>query len=105
MSIYTRSYLHFTPALEDVFICLSWSNKGVNINGQQLTNPRYADEIVIIARSLEALTTMLEEFDTELSKVGLRINLTKTKVNLNINTSGNRLLLVKKSKSKKLRKR
>ena len=51
----------FTAALEDIFKTLEWEAKGVNINGKQLNNLRFADDIVFLGESMDDLKTMLQE--------------------------------------------
>ncbi|CAH1642509.1 unnamed protein product [Spodoptera littoralis] len=53
----------FTNALEDVFKRLNWSGLGININGEYITHLRFADDVVIMAESLEDLNTMLSDLD------------------------------------------
>ena len=51
----------FTNALEDVFKLLEWDGLGININGEYITHLRFADDIVIMAESLEHLNAMLSD--------------------------------------------
>ncbi|KAG1650809.1 Receptor-type tyrosine-protein phosphatase S [Nymphon striatum] len=37
----------FTAFLENVFRCLNWTSKGIPINGDRLTNLRFADDVVL----------------------------------------------------------
>ncbi|CAH2240915.1 jg9651 [Pararge aegeria aegeria] len=41
----------FTAALEDVFKLLDWNGLGININGEYITQLRFADDVVIMADS------------------------------------------------------
>ncbi|KAA5553182.1 hypothetical protein F3G54_32575, partial [Pseudomonas aeruginosa] len=45
----------FTNALEDVFKTLDWNGRGININGEYISHLRFADDIVIMAVSLQDL--------------------------------------------------
>ena len=45
-----------------------------------MTNLRYADDVLLIARSLPQLRNMLVDVDTEASKVGLKLHPGKTKI-------------------------
>ena len=47
---------------------------------ERLTNTRYADDILLYAKSLEELERMLELLIIELDKVGLKLNSAKTKI-------------------------
>ncbi|XP_047533375.1 uncharacterized protein LOC125068313 [Vanessa atalanta] len=73
----------FTNALEDVFKTLDWTGYGVNVNGECISHLRFADDIVIIAESLEQLTEMLRSLSDSSRRVGLGMNLDKTKVMFN----------------------
>ncbi|KAG1664107.1 putative uncharacterized transposon-derived protein F52C9.6 [Nymphon striatum] len=75
----------FTACLENVFRGLNWTSKGIPINGDRLTNLRFADDVVLLSESPQELQLMVEELRTASSKVGLEINLSKTKVMFNRN--------------------
>ena len=77
----------FTLALEDVFKTLDWSTKGLNVNGEYLSNLRFADDIVIFAKDEEELNTMLTEINTACVKIGLKMNISKTKMMSNTEQS------------------
>ncbi|CAH2264384.1 jg18443 [Pararge aegeria aegeria] len=49
----------FTAALEDVFKLLDWNGLGININGEYITQLRFAEDVVIMAETLGDLNTML----------------------------------------------
>ena len=49
-------------------------------DGGRLTNTRYADDIMLYAKSLPELTRMLDLLTEELAKVGLHLNVKKTKL-------------------------
>jgi hypothetical protein len=53
----------FTAALEDMFKLLDWRGFGININGEYMTHLRFADVIVVMAETLEDLSTMLEDLN------------------------------------------
>ena len=74
----------FTAALESVFKKLDWSKMGININGKYLSHLRFADDIVLIALDLDQAQVMLQQLNEESSKIGLKMNLSKTKVMTNI---------------------
>lgn len=74
----------FTSILESVFKKLDWSKMGININGEYLSNLRFADDIVLIAVDLDQAQIMLQQLNEEASKVGLKMNLSKTKIMTNI---------------------
>ena len=70
----------FTAALEDIFKLLDWNGLGTNINGEHLTHLRFADDVVLMAETLEDLNTMLEDLRNPSQQVGLKMNLDKTKI-------------------------
>ncbi|WP_419894575.1 reverse transcriptase domain-containing protein, partial [Proteus faecis] len=45
-----------------------------------MTHLRFADDIVVMAESLEDLSTMLESLNRVSQQVGLKMNMDKTKV-------------------------
>ncbi|KAL0871397.1 hypothetical protein ABMA27_005128 [Loxostege sticticalis] len=65
-----------TPVLK----LLEWDGLGININGEYITHLRFADDIVVMAESLEDLGAMLEDFNRVSQQVGLWMNIDKTKV-------------------------
>ena len=48
--------------------------------GATLTNLRFADDIVLVASSLQTLRRMMEDLSAEAKKVGLEIHMGKTKI-------------------------
>lgn len=44
---------------------LAWENAGLLINGEYLSNFRFADDIVLLSESAEHLQKMLEEMQSE----------------------------------------
>lgn len=73
----------FTNALEDMFKTLDWKGCGININGEHISHLRFADDIVVIAESLQELQQMLDDLAESSQRIGLRMNLDKTKVIFN----------------------
>lgn len=70
----------FTNALEDMFKTLNWKKMGININGQYISHLRFADDIVLMAESLQHLQQMLNGLADSSRRIGLRMNMDKTKV-------------------------
>ncbi|WP_440994831.1 hypothetical protein [Cysteiniphilum litorale] len=56
---------------------------GINIDGEYLSNLRFADDISTTTETSEELQKMLNDLNKESMKVGLRMNRTKTKVMFN----------------------
>ncbi|KAL0882361.1 hypothetical protein ABMA27_000862 [Loxostege sticticalis] len=55
----------------------------INVNGVYLSHLRFADDIVLMAESLQDLQKMLHSLNAASMSVGLRMNLDKTKVMFN----------------------
>ena len=77
------SPLFFNSVLEGIFAELkpSWESKGygMNISGQTLTNLRFADDVLLIGTTLEAVRQMLQDLATTAEKYGLSLHYGKTK--------------------------
>ncbi|KAI8438500.1 hypothetical protein MSG28_010984 [Choristoneura fumiferana] len=74
----------FTAALEDAFKVLDWKGRGININGEYFTHLRFADDIVVMAETMEDLGAMLADLSRVFDRVGLKMNMDKTKVMSNV---------------------
>lgn len=70
----------FSAVLEMIFRNLDWTNKGLNINGENLSHLRFADDLILFSENPKTLETMLQQLAKESEKAGLSMNLTKTKV-------------------------
>ena len=53
--------------------------KGININGQNITNIRYVDDTIILAESEQQLQGMIDELDATCEQYGMAMNAKKTK--------------------------
>lgn len=73
----------FSALLEAIFRRLSWDNLEINVDGTSLTNLRFADDIVLFAKTPEDITKMIVDLATESEKVGLKLNPEKTRVMTN----------------------
>ena len=76
----TTSPKLFTPTLESIFRRLNWENKGVKIDGEFLTNLRFADDIFLCTETPQELEQMLQELSDESRRMCLKMNIAKTKV-------------------------
>ena len=76
----------FTATLESVFRRLNWENKGVKIDGEFLSNLRFADDIFLCTETPQELQQMLQELSDESRRMGLKMNIAKTKVMVLDNT-------------------
>lgn len=70
----------FTTALQYVMLNLEWSNKGLPIDGKNISNLRFADDIVLISKSPTELQIMVDELDDVGRSIGLTMNRSKTEV-------------------------
>jgi hypothetical protein len=66
-----------------MFKTLNWRGRGININGEYISHLRFADDIVIMAETLQDLQLMLNDLADSSARIGLRMNLDKTKVMFN----------------------
>ena len=57
-----------------------WDNKGVKIDGEFLSNLRFADDIFLRTETPQELQQMLQELSDESRRMGLKMNIAKTKV-------------------------
>ena len=74
----------FITVLEYAFKKLNWENRGLNIDGRNLTNLRFADDIVLLADNLKDIKDMLQELQNACADVGLQMNISKTKYMTNL---------------------
>jgi len=73
----------FNSGLEQLFRRLNWQDKGININGEKLSNLRFADDVGLLSHSLIELQDMINELQEESEKIGLKANMEKTKIIIN----------------------
>ena len=59
---------------------LKETHAGIKIAGRNSNNPRYADDITLMAESEEELKSLLMKVKEESEKAGLKLNIQKTKV-------------------------
>lgn len=85
----TMSPKLFTTVLQYAFGMLEWSGKGLNIDGLNLTDLRFADDIALVSDNLQDIREMLEDLQEVCDRVGLKINISKTKYMTNLVPSGN----------------
>ena len=75
----TISPKQFTATLESIFRRLNWENKGVKIDGEFLSNFRFADAIFLCTETPQELQQMLQELSDESRRMGLKMNIAKTR--------------------------
>ncbi len=82
----------FTACLEMVLRDIDWDG-GININGELLNHLRFADDIVLIAKTTSELQAMLTKLNTQSKAVGLQLNRMKTKFMRSENTPPGQILV------------
>ena len=70
----------FTATLESIFRRLNRENKGLKIDGELLSNLRFAEDILLCTETPQELQHMLQELSDESRRMGLKMNIAKTKV-------------------------
>ncbi|GBP59219.1 Putative uncharacterized transposon-derived protein F52C9.6 [Eumeta japonica] len=75
----------FSAVLESIFRRLNWEELCVNVDGTLLTHLRFADDIVLFAKTPENITRMIEDLAIESEKADLKLNSEKTRVMTNGN--------------------
>lgn len=73
----------FIAVLECVFRNLDWSQNGIWVLGHHLSHLRFADDIIVFAKSAKELEQMMQSLAYESKKSGLQMNANKTKVMTN----------------------
>ena len=79
----------FTATLESLFRRLTWDNKSEEIEGEFLSNLRFADGIFLCTETPQQLQQMLQELSHESRRMGLKMNIAKTNVIVVDNTTIN----------------
>ena len=59
---------------------LNEAQAGINVDGGNINNLRYADDTTLMAESEEELKSLLMKVKVESEKVGLKLNIQKTKI-------------------------
>ena len=68
----------FTTVMEEVFKKVDVS-EGVNVDGENLTNLRFADDVALFKKTTRQMEKHLNSLNSESLKVGLKIHKGKTK--------------------------
>ena len=75
-----------TAMLESIFRRLNWKNNVMKIDGEFVSNLRFADDIFLRTETPQKLQQMLQELSDESRRMGLKMNIAKTKVMVVDNT-------------------
>ena len=79
----------FTAALQEIFKRVDFEGKGIKIQGERLSNLRFADDIVLFSQSIKELQEMITLLNDEGKKDGMKLNKEKTKIMGNIYANKN----------------
>ena len=69
----------FTATLESIFRRLHWENKGVKVDGEFLSNLRFADDIFLCTETPQELQQLLQELSDESRRMRHKMNIAKAK--------------------------
>ncbi|MCJ3464053.1 hypothetical protein LNY58_26555, partial [Klebsiella pneumoniae] len=61
----TISPVLFTACLQEVFRTLDWEQVGVRVNGEYLSNLRFADDIALLSNSGDELQSMITDLNRQ----------------------------------------
>lgn len=73
----------FSAVLEMIIRNLEWEEQGININGENLSHLRFADDLILFSECPRALQQMLQQLADQSAVAGLTMNITKTKIMTN----------------------
>ena len=76
----------FTAAMEEIFKKADLQDQGINIDGEWLTDLRFADDVALTTRSVKDMEKQLNSLNIESKKVGLQMHKGKTKYMANYET-------------------
>ena len=65
--------------MEAIFKKLPLDERGINVEGERLTDLRFADDVALITSTVKDMETQLNDFYKESKKVGLKMHKGKTK--------------------------
>jgi len=82
----------FNAVLEEILKNLGWKGRGIQIKNRglnlfqytNLNNLGFADDVVLIGKNGDELSSMVEDLRRESEKMGLTINFSKTKIMSNL---------------------
>ena len=76
----------FTAAMEEIFRNSDLERGGINIDGEILSDLRFADDVTLTSSSVKDMEQQLNRLNVESQKVGLRMHKGKTKYMTNYDT-------------------
>ncbi len=75
-----RSPILFNCTLEEIFRRMEWEGLGLDVNGEKLTNLRFADDVILITSERKQLNRMIDDLNKQGRVAGLNINMEKSKI-------------------------
>ena len=90
----------FTATIQDAFRKIELEERGLNIDGENLSELRFADDIALITTTVRNMEEQLNMINDESKKIGLKIHRGKTKYMTNFNT--NRKIIVENTEIEKV---
>ena len=79
----------FAATIQEVFKNARLEEKGIDIDGEQLSNLRFADGVALTSEDVKDIEHQLSTVNEESLKTGLKIHKGKTKFMTNIDTTDN----------------
>jgi len=76
----------FTAAMEAIFKKLPLEERGINVDGEKLTDLRFADDVALTTSTVKDMETQLNDLNKQSKKVGLKMHKGKTKYMTNFKT-------------------
>ncbi|XGW21982.1 hypothetical protein V3C99_004721, partial [Haemonchus contortus] len=73
----------FTAALQYAMLNLDWEERGYSVNGKNVNNLRFADDIALISSSTAEMEKMVNELNAVSRRIGLEMNMSKTQLMVN----------------------
>ncbi|KHJ82199.1 hypothetical protein OESDEN_18109 [Oesophagostomum dentatum] len=74
----------FSTALQYAMKSLDWKDYGIQADGKNITNLRFADDVVLCAKGHEEAERMLNNLSETNELIGLELNMEKTKYMKNV---------------------
>lgn len=65
----------FNCALQEIFRNLNWENKGIKVDGEMLSNPRFADDAIFVAENIDDMKIILDDLIEKGKEADLVINI------------------------------
>ena len=69
----------FTDAMEELFKKLNLQDRGLNKDGEKLTDLRFSNDVALITSSVKGMEIQFNDLNKEKKQIGLKIHKGKTK--------------------------